>query len=457
MPRIDTAINKSSLSRDQRGRRLIPSPLNQYVTNRTLIPSNIPCVRSGSVKARNQHKANSPVFIDLFAGCGGFSEGFYQAGYKSLLHVDFDPAACETLKARMRDYQYPEAEIQNSVICGDLTAKAIHSKIAQVIRNKKIDVLVGGPPCQAFSSVGRAQDPNSMRTDPRNYLFRAYLEILETHRPKVFVFENVTGLLSAQPDGEPIFPQILACMSKYYTVCGDKSIITLNSAHYGVPQIRKRVIIIGTRKDLGLNPTEIYGKIRKTHYCPEMEFKNETLGLKKYLTVKDAIGDLPKLKPGDGAESLKHIPRNPEEYLRQLRPANFDCLFNHSARKHNAKDRERYRLLSKNDWQLKDLAEVRPDLIHHDPKHFGNRYTVQSFSQPGKTVVAHLYKDGNLFIHPDPSQERTFTVREAARVQSFPDDFRFVGSRTNQYKQVGNAVPPLMAKRIAEAIKEFIG
>ena len=112
--------------------------------------------------------------------------------------------------------------------------------------------------------------------------------------------------------------------------------------------------------------------------------------------------------------------------------------------------------MSKFNWQLKDLTEIRPDLVHHDPKHFGNRYTVQEYSKPSKTVVAHLYKDGNLFIHPDYHQERTFTVREAARVQSFPDDFKFVGSRTNQYKQVGNAVPPLMARQIAKATKLFL-
>ena len=123
---------------------------------------------------------------------------------------------------------------------------------------------------------------------------------------------------------------------------------------------------------------------------------------------------------------------------------------------HNKEDRQRYHLLSKNEWQLRHLADVRPDLVHHDPKHFGNRYTVQKYNLPGTTVVAHLYKDGNLLIHPDCNQERTFTVREAARIQSFPDDFKFMGSKTNQYKQVGNAVPPLMAQQIAKAIYQFL-
>lgn len=399
---------------------------------------------------------NNYKFIDLFAGCGGFSEGFYQEGFESIVHVDFDQPACDTIKERMKYYNYPENIIDDAVICGDLTSADVHEQIDKVIGKTEIDVLVGGPPCQTFSSVGRAQDKNSMRNDPRNYLFRSYLEILEKYKPKIFVFENVSGLLSARPNSNYIFPEIVENMSEYYSVCDDKDTILLNSVHYGVPQIRKRVILIGVRKDLKIKATEVYKAIKKTHYSPEMEVKNETLGLKKYLTVKDAIFDLPKLKPGEGAEETYHKVDRKNSYIKIIRPNGSTSLYNHVARKHNDLDQERYKLLSKNDWQLKDLATVRPDLIHHDPKHFGNRYTVQTANKPGRTVVAHLYKDGNLFIHPDSDQNRTFTVREAARIQSFPDDFKFVGSRTNQYKQVGNAVPPLMARQIAKAIKKIL-
>jgi len=396
------------------------------------------------------------TFIDLFAGCGGFSEGFYSEGFESIVHVDIDTPCCETIRERMSYYKYSEKLIQEGVVCGDLTDKNIHDKIENIINKKQIDVLVGGPPCQAFSSVGRAQDPHSMRNDPRNYLFKSYMEILEKYMPKVFVFENVSGLLSAKPNGNFIFPEIIADMSKYYNVCDEKESVLLNSVHYGVPQIRKRVILIGVRKDLNIDVKEIYKSIKKTHYSPDMESKGEINTLKKYLTVKDAIFDLPILQAGEGEEDIFHKIEKKNDYLKIVRPNGSNQLFNHVARKHNELDRERYKLLSKNNWQLKELAEVRPDLIHHDPKHFGNRYTVQTATKPGKTVVAHLYKDGNLFIHPDSKQSRTFTVREAARIQSFPDDFKFVGSRTNQFKQVGNAVPPLMAKQIAKAIKKFI-
>lgn len=392
-------------------------------------------------------------FIDLFAGCGGFSEGFYMENFESLLHLEIDKNACETLKERMRYYKYNEKEIEKAVLCEDITNENILNITKEIIGNQTVDVLVGGPPCQTFSTVGRAQDPNSMSDDPRNYLFENYLEILNFYRPKIFVFENVTGLLTAKPGGELIFPKILDRMRETYKIVGDKDIITLNSVHYGVPQIRKRVILIGVRNDIDLDPINIYNRIEKTHYAPD---EAQNYNLKKYRTVKDAISDLPKILPGEGKEEIEFKPSNWNDYLEEIRDEDFNKLYNHAARNHNDKDRERYRILSENNWQLKHLNEVRPDLVHHDPKHFGNRYTVQDFDLPGKTVVAHLYKDGNLFIHPDPQQERTFTVREAARVQSFPDDFKFVGARTHQFKQVGNAVPPLMARAIAKAVRNIL-
>lgn len=393
-------------------------------------------------------------FIDLFAGCGGFSEGFYMENFEALLHLEIDKNACETLKERMRYYDYDEKDIEKAVLCEDITNKNILSITEKIIGNQNIDVIVGGPPCQTFSTVGRAQDPNSMSDDPRNYLFENYLKILNFYKPKIFVFENVTGLLTAKPGGELIFPKILSKMRKTYKVIEDKNIITLNAVNYGVPQIRKRVIIIGVRNDIEIDPKYIYSKIKKTHYSPEDN--DNSLNLKKYRTVKDAIHDLPFLLPGEGKEEVEFKPNIWNDYLEEIRTKDFNKLYNHVARKHNEKDRERYRILSENNWQLKHLNDIRPDLVHHDPKHFGNRYTVQDFDLPGKTVVAHLYKDGNLFIHPDPNQERTFTVREAARIQSFPDDFKFVGARTHQFKQVGNAVPPLMARAIAKAIKSIL-
>jgi len=397
---------------------------------------------------------NQLTFIDLFSGCGGLSEGFLKLNFKGLCHIDFDKYACNTLANRLKDYNISNEEVKKTVLHRDLTKHETVDEILNCVNGQAVDLLIGGPPCQAFSTVGRAQDKNSMKDDPRNYLYRHYIEILEKLNPKIFVFENVTGLLSSKPDGEKIFPLIVKeFKNKGYDVYDNPSEIVLNSVYYGVPQIRKRVILIGVRNDLKISSKDVYDFIEKTHYAPT---KKED-SLKKYRTISDAIGDLPSYLPGEGKEEIEFQSNSDNEYVKIMRTKNRDKLYNHVTRKHNELDRERYKILSQNKWQLKDLNEVRPDLVHYNPKHFANRYTVQEFDKPGRTVVAHLYKDGNLFIHPDSKQERTFTVREAARVQSFPDDFKFLGARTHQYKQVGNAVPPLMSYQIAKAIKKVLG
>lgn len=389
-------------------------------------------------------------FIDLFAGCGGLSEGFYKEGFNALAHVEFDSAACKSLRTRMKYYGYSEEEANQSVLCEDITQSDIIQKIEYAIDNKNVDLIIGGPPCQAFSTQGRAQDPNSMRNDPRNYLFENYLSILNHFKPKFFIFENVKGILSAKPQGIKIFDIIISEMSKTYKVCDNPKIILLNAADYGVPQIRERVILIGVRNDINISPEDIYKEIKKTN-------SNKDSNLPPYVTVRDAISDLPQILPGEGSEVWTFYDVTKQnDYVKKLHSEENHFIYNHRARIHNAMDRERYRILSEHgNWQLKDLQTIRPDLVNHDPKHFGNRYTVQEWDKPGKTVCAHLYKDGNLFIHPDPNQERTFTVREAARIQSFPDDFFFEGSRTDQFKQVGNAVPPLMAQAFAKTLKKY--
>ena len=390
------------------------------------------------------------TFIDLFAGCGGLSEGFYKCGYKALLHLEIDSVACETLKTRMKYYGYDNKEIDDAVLCADITGENIIAEIDNRVK-ETVDIIIGGPPCQAFSSAGRAQSPDSMNNDPRNYLFENYLKILNHVKPKMFIFENVKGILTAKPKGVKIFERIIREMSETYNVVDDAGVILLNAADYGVPQIRERVILIGVRKDIDyINVNQIYSDIRKTN-------SNDDENLPDYFTVKDAIADLPKLLPGESANKVIAESKNTQNAYLEKISNDSSLVYNHEARKHNAQDIERYRILSSHkNWQLKDLQNVRPDLVHHDPKHFGNRYTVQEWDKPGKTVVAHLYKDGNLFIHPDPEQARTFTVREAARIQSFPDDFVFEGSRTQQYKQVGNAVPPLMAEAFAKTLKNYL-
>ena len=165
---------------------------------------------------------------------------------------------------------------------------------------------------------------------------------------------------------------------------------------------------------------------------------------KKYLTVHNAIGDLPSLKPGEG------------QIISNFKTKKNCKLLDHVARTHNKSDRKRFREMSKNKWTFDKLLEKKPSLQHKKKRVFNNSYVVQFWNKPSRTIISHLYKDGNQFIHPDYKQERTLTVREAARLQSFPDNFYFAGSRTQQYKQIGNAVPPLMSEKIAISIKKAL-
>lgn len=392
-------------------------------------------------------------FVDLFAGCGGLSEGFYQEGYHALAHVEIDHAACETLKERMKHYGY--SNYDTSVLEEDITQPNIVDKISRVVGKEKVDIIIGGPPCQSFSSAGRAKDSNGMKNDPRNYLFESYVRILNHFEPKLFVFENVTGILTARPEGNRIIEQIILKLGQKYKVVLNPVLNIFNTANYGVPQIRKRVIIIGVRKDLPYVPEELYAAIKKTHFDPKMTPDSQK-GLKPYTTVRDAIAELPAVEPGGGKKEIPFIPKRNNDFLKYICEKNQTVLLDHVARKHNDKDRERYRVMAENHWNFEELLEKRPDLRHENKRCFNNSYTVQWWDLPSKTILAHIHKDGNLFIHPDYRQARTFTVREAARIQSFPDNFVFCGSRSDQFKQIGNAVSPLFARAIAKSLKSFI-
>lgn len=391
-------------------------------------------------------------FIDLFCGCGGLSEGFIQEKFNPILLADNDSYAMETTKNRLVQLGYNAKIIDKICKEVDLTLTKNVDELLNNIKAKEVDIVLAGIPCQAFSSVGRAQDKFSMKNDKRNYLYISLLNYIKILKPKFILIENVRGILSAKPKNTHVINDLYGRLEKLgYKVHKDIHDILLNSVEYGVPQTRKRVIIFATKKSTKIDPQELFKKLKKTHYPPN-EINHSK---KKFVSVEEAIKDLPTLKPGEGNELYDNFKPKMNRYLKEVRKSSFKYLYNHTARSHNTFDMKRYFHLAKNNWQLKDLVKKYPELIHHDPKHFGNRYTVQRWDLPGRTVVSHLYKDGNLFIHPDYNQSRTFTVREAARIQSFPDDFIFLGSRTQQYKQVGNAVPVMLSRALAKSLKRL--
>ena len=394
------------------------------------------------------------TFIDLFAGCGGLSEGFYREGFKALAHVEINHFACETLRTRMKHYGYKD--IDKEVIEHDITADDIIEKIDNAVNGRDVDMIIGGPPCQAYSTAGRVRDKVGMATDARNYLFESYVKILEHYRPKLFVFENVTGILSAKANGKAIFPQVIKALGKEYKVIGDPETILFNTANYGVPQIRKRIIIMGVRKDIdGIEAKELYQNVIKTHYDPDMPEK-ERGKLKKYVDVRQALGDLPPVLPGEDASTDSFNYPCGNEFLTRIGNKGISPLMDHICRKNNDTDRERFRVMIENHWSFGEMRRARPDLEHEHARVFDNSYVVQWWELPSKTILAHIHKDGFQFIHPDYNQARTFTVREAARIQSFPDDFVFEGSRGEKYKQIGNAVPCLFAEALAKASKKTL-
>lgn len=391
------------------------------------------------------------TFIDLFAGCGGLSEGFYREGFKALAHVEIDHWACETLRTRMKYYGYKDYE--KEVIEHDITSKDILKRIDNAVNGRTVDIIIGGPPCQAYSTAGRVRDGKRMATDPRNYLFESYVKILNHYKPFFFVFENVTGLLSAQVNGAPIFPKVLKALGKKYKVIGNPEVLVHNTADYGVPQIRKRVIIIGVRKDIDKNPLQLYQDIIKTHWNPETS-EEERKGRKRFVDVKKAIGDLPPVEPGCDESTQEYSYPCDNEFLKRVGKKGEHPLMDHVARNHNDLDRERFQIMIHNHWTFGQLRRLMPQYEHEHARVFNNSYVVQWWDLPSKTILAHIYKDGFQFIHPDENQRRTFTVREAARIQSFPDDFEFKGSRGEKYKQIGNAVPPLFAEALAKSIRK---
>ena len=505
--------------------------------------------------------------IDLFAGPGGLGEGFcafktsaLRNPFKIALSIEKDPFAHKTLELRSffrqfstgkapRDYyEYLAGNITRNDLfskhprqaeaaseeawhaeLGKVSHQDVAGRIRQSLFRSKRWVLIGGPPCQAYSVVGRAcmkgRNPKSFEKDHRHFLYKEYLKIIREHKPAVFVMENVRGLTSSKINGKYIFDKILkdlqkpgrpgshlsktkaACSSSEYTVYSliknihdrdfnPKADYIIKCEKHGIPQTRHRVILLGVRSDLKAVPRFITSHPAK-------------------VPMWDAIKDLPKLRSGIsdrynsfdnwagaiagirqydwfmqrslGRSFTKHI----NKYLLSLKPLpypdkeftthqsipkyqekwffdrNLNGVCNHVPRNHIGRDLHRYffatcfAIQHDRTPQIKDFPkEIWPNHKNvqkaFEGKIFSDRFRVQMKKHPATTVISHISKDGHYFIHPDPTQCRSLTVREAARLQTFPDNYFFEGPRTSQYEQVGNAVPPLLARQIAEIVYDVI-
>lgn len=469
--------------------------------------------------------SKTPIpIVDLFAGPGGLGEGFSRVdggkAFKIIVSIEKDPHAIETLRLRafyrarvkskkklpkayfdllsaknekdktpaiaklseFEEWKMAEDEALHYELGKDNLL--INSEIEKRLGGEKKWVLIGGPPCQAYSLVGRSrmQNHKGLKADDRHFLYREYLSVIQKFEPAIFVMENVKGLNTARVAGKPILPLIFNDLRsagvhgyELHSLEVDEGTLPgvttddflIRAENHGVPQTRHRVIIVGVRKD--------------------MQIKPQPLALKKMVTVAQTIGDLPTLMGLDSSKDLdsygpektglpmiqvsglrSKLPKDLRDFLCPLSPSLKRFILNHQARSHMLEDLKRYKWWAKQaekngrSPKLND-DDIPPELL---PKHenvtdgsalvFADRFKVQLANSPSGTITSHIAKDGHYYIHYDPIQRRSFSVREAARIQTFPDDYFFMGNKTQQYHQVGNAVPPYLAYQIGQSVYEAL-
>jgi len=497
--------------------------------------------------------------IDFFAGSGGLGEGFAalqdaqgRREFRIALSVEKEAVACLTLKLRairrhladtdeldcyyallrgeisrdefnalapVRDaLDEAEREVLNAEL-GKVPAAGVDARIRAALGNSTDWVLIGGPPCQAYSLAGRARRANDKRfeADEKHFLYLEYLRILRVHAPPVFVMENVKGLLSSHHGGMPMFSRItrdlgfpapgLSYEIRSLVRRGDGLALMpedflIESERYGVPQTRHRVILLGVRSDLAHRQSELL------------------LETEAPLTVGQVLAGLPRIRSrlsrgGDSVKAWNEAVRSAADAVRgwgvegerkliaAMRAAASEArsiddiggafvakkstllgsplalsdwlmapglggVIQHQARQHMASDLARYLFAATfaREFGRSPKLDVFPVALlpeHENAKRvqgsrapFPDRFRVQCHGMPSSTIVSHIAKDGHYYIHPDPVQCRSLTVREAARLQTFPEDYFFEGNQTQQYVQVGNAVPPLLAFKIAEIVRDLV-
>lgn len=390
-----------------------------------------------------------PRMIDLFTGAGGLSEGFHRAGFEIAAALDMDSQA-------LRTYWLNHPSVRDErVICGDVR-EIDEKELRRVAGRRKIEVLIGAPPCQGFSHVG--QRSKSSRTgykvtdDARNYLYAHMVRLALAFKPKLFLMENVPGMKSAREGGT----SFLDTAAKQLGAAGFQTTTwKLNAASFGVPQERQRVFLVASlnaplpampvgqyqdQSTRGLDPDAL----------PSITFDEATYDLPE--RAADAGMPIERWPDRSGASD----PRVRRYLARRGLLSSSPLLFNHTVRYHNERDLELYALLQPGEDSVHALERYnRPDLMTYRSDVFDDKYARLRGDRPSKTIVSHLAKDGNGYIHP--TQVRSISMREAARIQSFQDDYIFCGSPTDQWIQVGNAVPPVLGEAIGRSFLTALG
>lgn len=402
-------------------------------------------------------------FIDLFAGCGGLSEGFLQSDhFDGLAHIEWETPMVNTLRLRLEEkWGESKEDAHRKVIQFDIqktdelinghwsdetktlyascNSSASENGLDSLLKGKSVDVIIGGPPCQAYSIHGRAKDKDSMQNDYRNFLFESFVKIVAHYKPKVFVFENVAGILSAKPKGISIIHEIYnAFQAIGYKILEPERLkdAVFNAGDFSVPQFRPRIIIFGVREGGNLTLRELYETL-KSHIDPHKP------------TVKEAIGRLPPIYPLENVTKVKN--KNLSHYSTD------DADPFHQPRHCSARDLITIRTWIENGLNSlshKEAIDFYKKVTGRDTLYI--KYRNLEWDKPSPTVVAHLQKDGFMFLHPDFKQSRFITVREAALLMTFPADYKFVGANSICYKMIGNAVPVNFAKAIADSIYEVV-
>ena len=403
------------------------------------------------------YKMGKLTFVELFGVPGGMSLGFKLAGMKSVGALDIFEPGIETYRKN-----FPEVREEN-VVCADASSSNIVEKFQKVTSLKKgdIDIMIGGPPCQGFSTMGRIKMASLVKSgqrngnvdarfinDERNHLYKSFIRFVDKFKPKAIVMENVLGMVSYKNGS--VVKQIKDDFKEIGYPNVDSRV--LNALDYGVPQSRKRIFFVATTTNKPITwPEETHfpkNGIDRTLISPN--FKYQT-------TVWDAIGDLPLLKlPEKNSKTLnseKKYRTDPScEYQKWLRDGRKQVQ-NNVTRWHREKDIEVFKNMSPG-GRWCDLSDADRKKIGYSDDSFEDKWKRLPINSHSWTVTSHLHKDGYMFIHP--KQNRTISVREAARLQSFPDSFVFYGSRSAQFKQIGNAVPPLLSMAVANHVKKLI-